>query len=137
MIEKIGRRRGAKEKCGWEKDKSIFGGLHYFHKFWKQYIHLLEYYLRPALLRDQADIPRAKATCLIFPNASLSGAVAAFAVGYVKVNWNLLGELALAIFSVVNASSLLLMHYTTDIWACYAGYLMFKSSYMLLITIAV
>ncbi|CAK6448301.1 unnamed protein product [Pipistrellus nathusii] len=69
--------------------------------------------------------------------ATFGGAVAAFAVGYVKVNWNLLGELALAIFSVVNASSLLLMHYTTDIWACYAGYLMFKSSYMLLITIAV
>ncbi|XP_059559378.1 thiamine transporter 2 isoform X4 [Myotis daubentonii] len=69
--------------------------------------------------------------------ATFGGAVAAFAVGYVKVNWDLLGELALAFFSVVNASSLLLMHYIADIWACYAGYLMFKSSYMLLITIAV
>ncbi|KAM7105986.1 thiamine transporter 2 isoform 1-T2 [Molossus nigricans] len=69
--------------------------------------------------------------------ATFGGAVAAFAVGYVKVNWDLLGELALAIFSVVNASSLFLMHYTANIWACYAGYLIFKSSYMLLITIAV
>ncbi|XP_006760457.2 PREDICTED: thiamine transporter 2 [Myotis davidii] len=69
--------------------------------------------------------------------ATFGGAVAAFAVGYVKVNWDLLGELALAFFSVVNASSLLFMHYIADIWACYAGYLMFKSSYMLLITIAV
>ncbi|XP_066201702.1 thiamine transporter 2 [Saccopteryx leptura] len=69
--------------------------------------------------------------------ATFGGALAAFAVGYVKVNWDLLGELALAVFSVVNAGSLFLMHYTTDIWACYAGYLIFKSSYMLLITIAV
>ncbi|XP_037594696.1 thiamine transporter 2 [Cebus imitator] len=69
--------------------------------------------------------------------ATFGGAVAAFAVGFVKVNWDLLGELALAVFSVVNAGSLLLMHYTANIWACYAGYLIFKSSYMLLITIAV
>ncbi|XP_014595927.2 thiamine transporter 2 isoform X2 [Equus caballus] len=69
--------------------------------------------------------------------ATFGGAVAAFAVGYVKVNWDLLGELALAIFSVANAGALFLMHYTTNIWACYAGYLIFKSSYMLLITIAV
>ncbi|XP_023980236.1 thiamine transporter 2 [Physeter macrocephalus] len=69
--------------------------------------------------------------------ATFGGALAAFAVGYVKVNWDLLGELALAIFSVVNAGSLFLMHYTTNIWACYAGYLLFKTGYMLLITIAV
>lgn len=58
-------------------------------------------------------------------------------MGYVKVNWELLGEMALAIFSVVNAGALFLMHYTTDIWACYSGYLIFKTGYMLLITIAV
>lgn len=69
--------------------------------------------------------------------ATFGGAMAALAVGYVKVNWDLLGELALAVFSVVNAGSLFLMHYTVNIWACYAGYLIFKSGYMLLITIAV
>uniref|UniRef100_A0A8C3W5Z1 Thiamine transporter 2 n=1 Tax=Catagonus wagneri TaxID=51154 RepID=A0A8C3W5Z1_9CETA len=69
--------------------------------------------------------------------ATFGGAMAAFAVGYVKVNWDLLGELALAVFSVVSAVSLFLMHYTTSIWACYAGYLIFKTVYMLLITIAV
>ncbi|XP_024596314.1 thiamine transporter 2 [Neophocaena asiaeorientalis asiaeorientalis] len=69
--------------------------------------------------------------------ATFGGALASFAVGYVKVNWDLLGELALAIFSVVNAGSLFLMHYTTSIWACYVGYLLFKTGYMLLITIAV
>lgn len=57
-------------------------------------------------------------------------------MGHVKVNWDLLGELALAMFSVISAASLFLMHHTTSIWGCYAGYLIFKSSYMLLITIA-
>ncbi|XP_004453920.1 thiamine transporter 2 [Dasypus novemcinctus] len=69
--------------------------------------------------------------------ATFGGAATAFAVGYVKLNWDLLGELALAIFSVVNAGAILLMHYTDNIWVCYAGYLIFKSVYMLLITIAV
>ncbi|XP_048200560.1 thiamine transporter 2 [Perognathus longimembris pacificus] len=69
--------------------------------------------------------------------ATFGGAMAALAVSYVDINWDLLGELALAIFSVVNAGALFLMHYTLSIWLCYAGYLVFKSSYMLLITIAV
>ncbi|KAM6151936.1 thiamine transporter 2 [Erethizon dorsatum] len=69
--------------------------------------------------------------------ATFGGALAAFAVGHVKVDWDLLGELVLAIFSVISASSLFLMHYTLSIWLSYAGYLIFKSSYMLLITIAV
>ncbi|CAI9574294.1 unnamed protein product, partial [Staurois parvus] len=64
------------------------------------------------------------------------GALSSLSVGYVKVNWELSGELALAIFSAVNAGALFLMDYSTNIWMCYAGYLIFKSSYMLLITIA-
>lgn len=68
--------------------------------------------------------------------ATFGGALAAFAVGLVKADWDLLGELALGIFSVVNAGSLFLMHYTTNVWVCYGGYFIFKSSYMLLITIA-
>ncbi|XP_012604949.2 thiamine transporter 2-like [Microcebus murinus] len=69
--------------------------------------------------------------------ATFGGAIAAFTVGYVKVNWDLLGELALGIFSAADAGSLFLMHFTTNIWVCYASLLIFKSSYMLLITIAV
>ncbi|KAM4040789.1 thiamine transporter 2 [Anomaloglossus baeobatrachus] len=64
------------------------------------------------------------------------GALTSFSVGYVKVNWESSGELALAIFSAVSAGSLFLMDYSINIWMCYAGYLIFKSSYMLLITIA-
>ncbi|XP_006861994.1 PREDICTED: thiamine transporter 2 [Chrysochloris asiatica] len=69
--------------------------------------------------------------------ATFKAALAAFAIGYVKVNWNLLGELALGVFSFANAGALFLMHYTSNIWVCYTGYLIFKSGYMLLITIAV
>ncbi|XP_006890387.1 PREDICTED: thiamine transporter 2-like [Elephantulus edwardii] len=69
--------------------------------------------------------------------ATFEAAMAAFAVSYVKISWNLLGELVLGAFSAANAGSLFLMHYTTNIWVCYAGYLIFKSCYMFLITIAV
>ncbi|XP_063264396.1 thiamine transporter 2-like [Prinia subflava] len=68
--------------------------------------------------------------------ATFLGSATSMAVGYVKVNWDLSGELALAIFSALDAGSLLLMHFTDNIWACYAGYLAFKACYMLLITIA-
>ncbi|NXW66017.1 S19A3 protein, partial [Eurystomus gularis] len=64
------------------------------------------------------------------------GSATSMAVGYVKVNWDLSGELALGIFSAMDAGSLFLMHFTDNIWACYAGYLVFKACYMLLITIA-
>ncbi|KAM6179016.1 thiamine transporter 2-like [Rhynchocyon petersi] len=69
--------------------------------------------------------------------ATFQAALAAFAVSCVKISWNLLGELVLGTFSVIIAGSLFLMHYTTNVWVCYAGYLVFKSCYMFLITIAV
>ncbi|XP_064008892.1 thiamine transporter 2 [Pogoniulus pusillus] len=68
--------------------------------------------------------------------ATFLGSAAAMAVGYVRLNWDLSGELALGIFSVMDAGALFLMHFTDNIWACYAGYLVFKACYMLLITIA-
>ncbi|NXW19880.1 S19A3 protein, partial [Circaetus pectoralis] len=64
------------------------------------------------------------------------GSVTSFVVQYMKINWDLFGELALGIFSAINAGSLFLMYFTTNIWACYASYLIFKACYMLLITIA-
>uniref|UniRef100_A0A8C9KX16 Solute carrier family 19 member 3 n=1 Tax=Serinus canaria TaxID=9135 RepID=A0A8C9KX16_SERCA len=68
--------------------------------------------------------------------ATFLGSATSMAVGYVKINWDLSGELALGIFSALDAGSLLLMHFTENIWACYAGYLVFKACYMFLITIA-
>ncbi|XP_062438768.1 thiamine transporter 2-like [Rhea pennata] len=68
--------------------------------------------------------------------ATFLGSATAMAVGYVKLNWDLSGELTLGIFSAMDAGSLFLMYFTNNIWACYAGYLAFKACYMLLITIA-
>ncbi|XP_069068756.1 thiamine transporter 2-like [Pleurodeles waltl] len=68
--------------------------------------------------------------------AALIGALATFAVGYVKLDWSIWGELALSLFSAVSSGALYLMDFTSNIWASYAGYVIFKSSHMLLITIA-
>nr|XP_040020056.1 solute carrier family 19 member 3b [Gasterosteus aculeatus aculeatus] len=66
---------------------------------------------------------------------SLVGAAAAFSVGHIKVTWAVWGELALGLFSAVGTGAVFLMALTSSIWACYAGYVLFKSCYMLLITI--
>ncbi|XP_044059336.1 solute carrier family 19 member 3b isoform X2 [Siniperca chuatsi] len=66
---------------------------------------------------------------------SLVGAAAAFSVGHIKVTWAVWGELALGLFSAVGTGAVFLMALTSSIWACYAGYVIFKSCYMLLITI--
>ncbi|OCT81091.1 thiamine transporter 2 [Xenopus laevis] len=64
-------------------------------------------------------------------------AVLSFLVGYVKVNWDVFGELALTIFSAIDAGAIFIfMVYSRNIWMCYAGFIIFKSCYMLLITIA-
>ncbi|XP_028429786.1 solute carrier family 19 member 3b [Perca flavescens] len=66
---------------------------------------------------------------------SLVGAAAAFSVGHIKVTWAVWGELALGLFSAVGTGAVFLMALTSSIWACYAAYVIFKSCYMLLITI--
>ncbi|MBN3302269.1 S19A3 protein, partial [Amia calva] len=67
--------------------------------------------------------------------ATLAGAAASFAVGHVRLDWSVWGELALGLFSSLNAGSVYLMDMTGNIWVCYACYVVFKSSYMQLITI--
>lgn len=64
-----------------------------------------------------------------------SGAAAAFSVGHIKVTWAVWGELALGLFSAVATGAVFLLALTSSIWVCYAGYAVFKSCYMLLITI--
>ncbi|KAM8902338.1 solute carrier family 19 member 3b [Spinachia spinachia] len=66
---------------------------------------------------------------------SLVGAAAAFSAGHIKVTWAVWGELALGLFSAAGTGAVFLMALTSSIWACYAGYVVFKSCYMFLITI--
>ncbi|TRY94197.1 hypothetical protein DNTS_027587 [Danionella cerebrum] len=66
---------------------------------------------------------------------TLVGALAAFSVGYIRIQWGVWGELCLGVFSSIGAGCVFLMGLTEDIWLCYAGYAVFKASYMFLITI--
>ncbi|KAG9349605.1 hypothetical protein JZ751_028053 [Albula glossodonta] len=68
--------------------------------------------------------------------STLLGAVAAFGVSFVKISWAAWGELALCIFSVVIAVAVYLMDNVPNIWVCYTSYIVFRGTYMLLITIA-
>ncbi|XP_071293657.1 thiamine transporter 2-like isoform X2 [Agelaius tricolor] len=68
--------------------------------------------------------------------ATFLSSVTSFLVQYMQINWDHFGELALGIFSAIDAGCLFLMHFSSSIWACYAGYLIFKACYVLLLTIA-
>ncbi|XP_037764660.1 thiamine transporter 1 isoform X3 [Chelonia mydas] len=68
--------------------------------------------------------------------STLLGAVAVFAVGYIKVSWATWGEVALALFSLLIAAAVYVMDTVRNIWVCYVSYVIFRIVYMLLITIA-
>ncbi|KAI1893817.1 hypothetical protein AGOR_G00127580 [Albula goreensis] len=68
--------------------------------------------------------------------SGLFGAVSAYAIGFAQVNWAAWGEMALGSCSALGAATLFLMTFAGSIWVCYASYIIFRSLYMLLITIA-
>ncbi|XP_028817107.1 thiamine transporter 2 [Denticeps clupeoides] len=68
--------------------------------------------------------------------SNLFGAATAYGIGFTLVDWHRWGELALGSFSGMGGGALFLMVFTGNIWVCYAGYVVFKCLYMLLITIA-
>ncbi|KAM4699621.1 thiamine transporter 1 [Discoglossus pictus] len=68
--------------------------------------------------------------------STLLGAIAVFAVGYIKTSWSKWGQLLLALFSMVIAATVYVMVTIRNIWICYISYVLFRSIYMLLITIA-
>lgn len=65
-----------------------------------------------------------------------AGAVAAYGIGFSSVDWSSWGELALGSLSGLGGAALYAMVFSANIWVCYTGYIIFKSLYMLLITIA-
>ncbi|KAM4694388.1 thiamine transporter 2-like [Discoglossus pictus] len=67
--------------------------------------------------------------------AALIGSVASFILGFLRLDWDVWGELALSLFSLFSSAALFIMDFTRNIWFCYTGYIVFKASYMLLITI--
>uniref|UniRef100_H2ZIX4 Major facilitator superfamily (MFS) profile domain-containing protein n=1 Tax=Ciona savignyi TaxID=51511 RepID=H2ZIX4_CIOSA len=67
--------------------------------------------------------------------ATVLGALGAFCVGFVKLNWSIWGELALGLCSLCKCGLLMLMYWTTDIWICYVAYVAFIVLYNFVITI--
>nr|XP_013795286.1 PREDICTED: folate transporter 1 isoform X2 [Apteryx mantelli mantelli] len=69
--------------------------------------------------------------------STLLGAVASFAAGYMKIRWTLWSELVIGAVTAFQAGLLLLMNTTTNIWLCYAAYVLFRGSYQFLVPIAI
>ncbi|XP_061833523.1 thiamine transporter 1 [Nerophis lumbriciformis] len=68
--------------------------------------------------------------------STLLGAVAALLVGHLPVSWTVWGELAMCLLSLLMAACLLIMDMLPSIWLCYGSYILFRATYMLLITAA-
>ncbi|XP_068172765.1 thiamine transporter 1-like [Antennarius striatus] len=92
------------------------------------YIQLMWDHIEPSAVSSIYNGGVEAACCVV-------GAAAAFSVGHVRVTWAVWGELALGMFSAVATGAVFVMALTSSIWVCYACYVLFKSCYMLLITI--
>uniref|UniRef100_A0A8C0FK88 Solute carrier family 19 member 1 n=1 Tax=Bubo bubo TaxID=30461 RepID=A0A8C0FK88_BUBBB len=69
--------------------------------------------------------------------STLLGAGASFAAGYVKIRWTLWSELVIGVVTAFQAGLLLLMNTTSNIWLCYAAYVLFRGSYQFLVPVAI
>lgn len=67
---------------------------------------------------------------------SPAGALAALLVGYLPVRWALWGELFLSGLSLLMAVCVFIMDTLRNIWLSYCSYVIFRTTYMLLITVA-
>nr|CAB3266126.1 thiamine transporter 1-like [Phallusia mammillata] len=67
--------------------------------------------------------------------ATVLGALGAFSIGYIKVNWAKWGEVALGFCSMLKFGLLMLMYWTDHIWTCYIAYVVFIFLYNFVITI--
>ncbi|RXG55935.1 Thiamine transporter 1 [Armadillidium vulgare] len=65
-----------------------------------------------------------------------SRALTAFGIGYLHLNWALVGELTLAAISLFDGVLLVIMGFTSEIWVGYVNYIVFRVSYQILITVA-
>lgn len=66
----------------------------------------------------------------------MAGALAALLVGYLPVRWAVWGELLLCGLSMLMAVNVFLMDLLESIWLCYSAYVLFRTTYTLLITVA-
>ena len=67
---------------------------------------------------------------------TLLGAALALLLGFIRLNWTLIGDLTLAAISFLDCVVLYLMGTIDSIWVGYAGYLVFRALYQMMITVA-
>lgn len=68
--------------------------------------------------------------------STLLGALAALLVGYLPMCWAVWGELTLCLLSLLMTMCIFGMDLVENIWGCYSLYVLFRATYMLLITVA-
>ncbi|XP_045859744.1 reduced folate transporter isoform X2 [Meles meles] len=68
--------------------------------------------------------------------STLLGAISSFSAGFVKIRWALWAKLVIAGVTVVQAALVFLMYSSSDIWLCYAAFVLFRGVYQFLVPIA-
>jgi len=67
---------------------------------------------------------------------TLTGAALAFVLGFLHLNWSLMGEVTIALISILDAVVLYMMAEAEGLWTAYIGYLVFRALYQMMITVA-
>ena len=67
---------------------------------------------------------------------TLSGAISVFMVSLIPIDWTKWGNVSMICCNGTSALLLYFMGVTNDIWVAYIGYLLYRSSYQILMTIA-
>ncbi|XP_060602461.1 thiamine transporter 2-like isoform X1 [Ruditapes philippinarum] len=68
--------------------------------------------------------------------STLLGSITVLTVGFVPVNWSRRAELFMGLVCAGNAAFLVVMAHTSSIWVAYAMYVLFRTSYVTVVTIA-
>ena len=68
--------------------------------------------------------------------ATLSSALAALAISFLKINWAVWGELLIGLFSLVDCVMLFISSSTQMVWVAYLCHILYRTTYSFLITIA-
>lgn len=66
----------------------------------------------------------------------LPGAGTVFCVGKIKLNWNLIGDVMLSVFSFLEGVILVAASYNDNIWYLYGAYIIFGVIYHTMATVA-
>ena len=67
---------------------------------------------------------------------TLSGALTVLAVGFVNLKWEKFGNVAVTLVALIGGGLLIWMSQTDTIWVAYAGYVLFRMSYQMMMTVS-